>query len=227
MKKANNMDKKDLRNIFAKNLNILLGAKGMTRKQLADALDISYSRVCDWSRARTYPTEDEIVTLSGFFYMEVDDITQEIGINNTANIKNDFFNNDDKKEELRIYDSEHFAICSSEIVSSRYYNDPKGIHFMFYVSDDLMKPKYSYNDLVLVEAINDIKKIEDGDYFIISNNKQKSWFMHIYKRDDDEFIFAPINIANSKNILPRTLTKEQIKQEYKLYKAIAITKKIQ
>ena len=56
------MNKNEIRNIFSANLKQLLKDQNKNRKDLANDLNIAYSRVCDWSRARTLPTDDEMIS---------------------------------------------------------------------------------------------------------------------------------------------------------------------
>ena len=90
---------------------------------------------------------------------------------------------------------------------------------MFYVSDDLMSPKYQYNDLVLVEALLDNSNIESGDYLVFLDKENKRLFMHIYDKGD-YLIITPLNINNSKGIMPIKVNKNDVKGNYTLFKAL-------
>ena len=49
------MNKIEARRILANNLVALLKFKEKSRKELADEFNLAYIKVCDWTRARTYP----------------------------------------------------------------------------------------------------------------------------------------------------------------------------
>ena len=54
------MNKVEMRKVLANNLVALLDYKKISRKNVADDLKLSYTKVCDWTRARTYPSEIEL-----------------------------------------------------------------------------------------------------------------------------------------------------------------------
>ncbi len=221
-----NLKKNELRSIFSKNLTNFLDAKGVNRTQMANELQISYTRICDWARGRTYPTQKELEFIAGYFNTSVETLTQEIELQTIENIKENYYNEDDEKEQVRIYDIQNGIICGPEMVSTRYFENKKSVHIMFYVSDDLMSPKYQYNDLVLVEALLDNSNIESGDYLVFLDKENKRLFMHIYDKGD-YLIITPLNINNSKGIMPIKVNKNDVKGNYTLFKALTFTRKIQ
>ena len=69
------MNKIENRKILANNLVALLDLKKKTRRNIADDLNISYTKVCDWTRARTYPNNNEIGKLANYFETTIEQIT--------------------------------------------------------------------------------------------------------------------------------------------------------
>ena len=51
------MNKVEMRKVLANNLVALLDYKKISRRNIADDLKLSYTKVCDWTRARTYPSD--------------------------------------------------------------------------------------------------------------------------------------------------------------------------
>ena len=53
------MTKEEQRKILGNNLVAFLELKGKSRKDVSDALNTSYTKVCDWTKARTYPNQHD------------------------------------------------------------------------------------------------------------------------------------------------------------------------
>ena len=216
------MNKNEIRNIFSINLKILLERNHIKRKKLSEDLEIAYSRVCDWSRARTLPTQDEMLKIASYFDVSINDLTKEINISYKEGIDSSKYNDD--KKRIRVYDLNSGAVVGHEQTSIEFCQNEDFIHIMILVPDDSMSPKYDINDLVLFKNI-EVKNIDDGDYLLNSKNNEKDLFIHIYKLDN-KFLISPLNINNTKHIRPFELTNDELNKNYEIFKAIAVTKKI-
>lgn len=53
--------------VMAKNIQDLMDKRGITRNQLADALDFKYTTMADWLRGKTYPRIDKIELMANYF----------------------------------------------------------------------------------------------------------------------------------------------------------------
>lgn len=215
------MKKNELRTIFSANLKKLLKDKNINRKELSKQLYISYSRICDWSRARTLPTSEELVSIAEYFNVRVEDLTKDISI--ISNTNNEEYSFNDIKQTVRIYNLSSGNVIGHDEVCCEYFKDIDAVHISFVINDDLMYPNYSINDVVLVENIWKPNDLEDGDYLITKDNSFAS-FIHVYNKKD-YYLISPLNINNSKGLIPYEIKKDEIKN-YKIYKAIAVTKKI-
>lgn len=60
--------------MFAKNMQYLRGQKGLTQKQLADALFVSDKTVSKWETGLTEPNIDMLKRTSRYFDISVDDL---------------------------------------------------------------------------------------------------------------------------------------------------------
>ena len=89
-----------------------------------------------------------------------------------------------------------------------------------------MTPKYSIGDTVLVEFLNNKNIKEDGDYLVKLKEFDTWLFIHIYVKNDG-YLVAPLNINNSKSILPIYYTKKEfIESAIEPHKAIRVSKNI-
>ena len=68
---------KDNRNIFANNLNNIMRDKQITRKDLSDALGISYFTITAWVNGTKYPRMDKVEMLANYFGVRKSDLIEE------------------------------------------------------------------------------------------------------------------------------------------------------
>lgn len=222
------MNKKEQRKIFANNLISLLKINNKTRKNISEDLNIAYSRVCDWSRARTFPTEPELRLLSNYFSTTTEQLIDGSSITNENNLETGIFTKKMKVAVINI-DADELHLNDEidyEWVSIKHLMPEKG-YLIFNVVDDLMEPKYSIGDTVMAE-FNERKTIkEDGDYLIKFYDYNYKWlFIHIYVKKDG-YLVAPLNNNNSKEFLPIFYTKEEfLKNIMESFIAVRVSKNI-
>lgn len=220
------MNKKELRKILANNLVALLNYKKVSRKNISDELGISYTKVCDWTRARTYPDEKELKVLADYFEKTTEELTHGDSLIDNSNSE---FSNFIKKAKIPVIDMlsdlPFLPSIDYEWVSTKYLTPGTG-YLIFNVVDDLMLPKYDIGDTVLVEFLNNKTIKEDGDY-LVRLKEFNSWlFIHIYVKSDG-YLVAPLNINNSKSILPKFYTKKEFSESaIQPHKAIRVSKRI-
>lgn len=220
------MNKVEKRKLLANNLVALLSYKKKSRKNVSEDLKISYSKVCDWTRARTYPDEIELGKLANYLDTTIEQLT-----NGNSIVNNDKFETEQatKKAKVSVIDisSDDWIIhpVDYEWISVKYLTPEHG-YLMFNVVDDLMSPKYDIGDTVLVEFLNNKNIKEDGDY-LVKLKEFDSWlFIHIYVKNDG-YLVAPLNNNNSKSILPKYYTKKEfIESATQPHKAIRVSKNI-
>lgn len=220
------MNKVEKRKLLANNLVALLSYNKKSRKNVSEDLKISYSKVCDWTRARTYPDESELKKLANYLDTTVEQLT-----NGNSIVNNDRFETEQstKKAKVSVVDigSNNGIIYTVdyEWISVKYLTPERG-YIMFNVADDLMSPKYNIGDTVLVEFLNNKNIKEDGDYLVKLKEFNTWLFIHIYVKNDG-YLVAPLNINNSKSILPKYYTKKEfIESAIEPHKAIRVSKNI-
>lgn len=68
---------KDNKNIFAANLNNLMSIKHKSRKDLSEALGISYFTITAWVKGTKYPRMDKVELLANYFGVLKSDLIEE------------------------------------------------------------------------------------------------------------------------------------------------------
>lgn len=65
------------KSVFAQNLKTQMTLHGKTRKDIADALDLSYYTVSDWVNGKKYPRMDKVERLAQYFGILKSDLIEE------------------------------------------------------------------------------------------------------------------------------------------------------
>lgn len=63
--------------IFAHNLNIYMEERGKSRKEVSDAIGVSYFTFTDWVKGKTYPRMDKVEKLAKYFGIKVSDLVEK------------------------------------------------------------------------------------------------------------------------------------------------------
>lgn len=67
----------DNKKIFATNLKRYMEANGKSRKDISEALGISYFTVTDWVKGKKYPRMDKVEMLAAYFGILKSDLIEE------------------------------------------------------------------------------------------------------------------------------------------------------
>ena len=78
---------KDNKNIFAYNLNRLMISHRKSRKDLSDALGISYFTITAWANGTKYPRMDKVEMLANYFGVLKSDLIEEKSNNTSSPIE--------------------------------------------------------------------------------------------------------------------------------------------
>ena len=73
----------DNRYTFARNLQNLMDSSGRSRRDISEALGISYFTVSDWVNGKKYPRMDKVELLANYFGVLKSDLIEEKGNSKT------------------------------------------------------------------------------------------------------------------------------------------------
>lgn len=68
------------KNIFASNLNRLMASHRKSRKDLSDALGISYFTITAWANGTKYPRMDKVEMLANYFGVRKSELIEETAV---------------------------------------------------------------------------------------------------------------------------------------------------
>jgi len=63
--------------IFASNLNYYMNEKGKSRRDVADAIGVSYFTFTDWVKGKTYPRMNMVEKLAKYFGIKISDLIEK------------------------------------------------------------------------------------------------------------------------------------------------------
>lgn len=66
----------DNKEIFARNLNYYMSEFGKSRKEVADAIGVSYFTFTDWVKGKTYPRMNRVEQLAKYFGIKISDLIE-------------------------------------------------------------------------------------------------------------------------------------------------------
>lgn len=69
----------DNKNIFAKNLKRYMDMNGKTRRDVSEAIGVSYYTFTDWVNGKKYPRMDKVEKLAAYFGILKSDLIEEKG----------------------------------------------------------------------------------------------------------------------------------------------------
>ena len=72
----------DNKEIFSYNLNFYMKQNGKSRKEVADAIGVSYFTFTDWVKGKTYPRMDKVELLAKYFNVKISALVEKKSIEN-------------------------------------------------------------------------------------------------------------------------------------------------
>lgn len=67
----------DNKEIFTRNLNYYMNEFGKSRKEVAEAIGVSYFTFTDWIKGKTYPRMNRVEQLAKYFGIKISDLIEE------------------------------------------------------------------------------------------------------------------------------------------------------
>lgn len=67
----------DNKNIFARNLERQMNLAGKSRRDLSEALGVSYYTITDWVKGKKYPRMDKVEMLARYFGIQKSDLIED------------------------------------------------------------------------------------------------------------------------------------------------------
>lgn len=161
--------------IFAKNLAMYMTRYNKTRNDISKILNVPYTTVRDWLKARTYPRIDKIEMLSNYFDIQKSDLIEK-------------WSNNKNKNKIPVLGKIPAGIpieaiediIDYEEISEEMIKGGKE-YFGLKIKGNSMNPKYCDDDTVLFLKCNDCESGEDCAIII---NSKDAIFRRIIKQEN-------------------------------------------
>ena len=72
----------DNKEIFSYNLNFYMNQSGKSRKEVSEAIGVSYFTYTDWVKGKKYPRMDKVELLAKYFNIKISDLIEKKSIEN-------------------------------------------------------------------------------------------------------------------------------------------------
>ncbi len=179
-----------MENKLGENIRKLRTSRGLTQQSLAEVMGASnYTTVSKWESGSNSPRGGDLVKLSEYFNISVDDL---LGINDNLIVQN---------YEKYNYYAEHVSAGIPDhvdaITDADKINLPDSIMgkwagnkniYITRINGDSMDKVIPDNSLIAVKPV-DLPELKNGDMVVFSNNHEYS--VKYYKKIDDKLIFSP------------------------------------
>lgn len=160
---------------MSKNLKKYLKLYNVSRTQLSESLDISYSTISDWVNGNAYPRIDKIEMMANYFGINKSDLVEENYNNETSALK------------IPVLGSVAAGIPISAVEDILDYEEVpiswknQGEFFALRIKGDSMEPRMESGDVVIVKQQSDAN---NGDTVIALVNGDDATCKRLEKTDN-------------------------------------------
>lgn len=181
---------------MSKNLKKYLKLYNVSRTQLSESLDISYSTISDWVNGNAYPRIDKIEMMANYFGINKSDLVEENYNNETSALRIPVLGNVAAGIPISAVED----ILDYEEVPISWQN--QGEFFALRIKGDSMEPRIEDGDVVIVKQQSDANS---GDTVIALVNGDDATCKKLKKTDNGIML-----VSTNPKYLPMFFTKEDI-----------------
>lgn len=181
---------------MSKNLKKYLKLYNVSRTQLSESLDISYSTISDWVNGNAYPRIDKIEMMANYFGINKSDLVEENYNNETSALRIPVLGSVAAGIPITAVED----ILDYEEVPISWQN--QGEFFGLKIKGDSMEPKIDDGDVVIVRQQSDANS---GDTVIALVNGDDATCKKLQKTDNGIML-----VSTNPKYLPMFFTKEDI-----------------
>lgn len=181
---------------MSKNLKKYLKLYNVSRTQLSESLDISYSTISDWVNGNAYPRIDKIEMMANYFGINKSDLVEENYNNETSALKIPVLGNVAAGIPITAVED----ILDYEEVPISWQS--QGEFFALRIKGDSMQPRMESGDVVIVKQQSDANS---GDTVIALVNGDDATCKRLEKTDNGIML-----VSTNPKYPPMFFTKEDI-----------------
>ena len=198
------------RDIFINNLKAIMKERKVSRRQLAEGLNIPYTTLTDWCTGRIFPRVEKINLIADYFNIKKSDLIEEITDEDDDALYDDVVKVDvfsklflDSVWSLK---NESFKI-DEELIPPEWIKNHQS-YFGLIMNDNSMDPEFHKDDCLIIRECKKMDK--DGFYCVLEKDSDYAKIRKLIHINDGIMVM-PLNMSD--NIQPKTYLKGTLEFE--------------
>ena len=201
------------RDIFINNLKAIMKERKVSRRQLAEGLNIPYTTLTDWCTGRIFPRVEKINLIADYFNIKKSDLIEEITDEDDDALYDDVVKVDVFSklflDSVWCLKNESFKI-DEELIPPEWIKNHQS-YFGLIMNDNSMDPEFHKDDCLIIRECKKMDK--DGFYCVLEKDSDYAKIRKLIHINDGIMVM-PLNISDNtqpKSYLKGTLEFESLR----------------
>ena len=198
------------RDIFINNLKAIMKERKVSRRQLAEGLNIPYTTLTDWCTGRIFPRVEKINLIADYFNIKKSDLIEEITEEDDDALYDDVVKVDVFSklflDSVWCLKNESFKI-DEELIPPEWIKNHQS-YFGLIMNENSMDPEFHKDDCLIIRECKKMDK--DGFYCVLEKDSDYAKIRKLIHINDGIMVM-PLNMSD--NIQPKTYIKGTLEFE--------------
>ena len=198
------------RDIFINNLKAIMKERKVSRRQLAEGLNIPYTTLTDWCTGRIFPRVEKINLIADYFNIKKSDLIEEITEEDDDALYDDVVKVDVFSklflDSVWCLKNESFKI-DEELIPPEWIKNHQS-YFGLIMNDNSMDPEFHKDDCLIIRECKKMDK--DGFYCVLEKDSDYAKIRKLIHINDGIMV---MHLNMSDNIQPKTYLKGTLEFE--------------
>lgn len=198
------------RDIFINNLKAIMKERKVSRRQLAEGLNIPYTTLTDWCTGRIFPRVEKINLIADYFNIKKSDLIEEITDEDDDALYDDVVKVDVFSklflDSVWCLKNQSFKI-DEELIPPEWIKNHQS-YFGLIMNDNSMDSEFHKDDCLIIRECKKIDK--DGFYCVLEKDSDYAKIRKLIHINDGIMVM-PLNMSD--NIQPKTYLKGTLEFE--------------
>lgn len=198
------------RDVFINNLKAIMKERKVSRRQLAEGLNVPYTTLTDWCTGRIFPRVEKINLIADYFNIKKSDLIEEITEEDDDVLYDDVVKVDVFSkiflDSVWCLKNEEFKI-DEELIPPEWIRNHQS-YFGIIMNDNSMDPEFHKDDCLIIRECKKIDK--DGFYCVLEKDSDYAKIRKLIHINDGIMVM-PLNMDD--NTQPKTYSKGTLEFE--------------
>lgn len=198
------------RDIFINNLKAIMKERKVSRRQLAEGLNVPYTTLTDWCTGRIFPRVEKINLIADYFNIKKSDLIEEITEEDDDALYDDVVKVDVFSklflDSVWCLKNQSFKI-DEELIPPEWIKNHQS-YFGLIMNDNSMDPEFHKDDCLIIKEYKKMDK--DGFYCVLEKDSDYAKIRKLIHINDGIMVM-PLNMDD--NIQPKTYLKGTLEFE--------------